>query len=84
MHDSFLMQNISKSLNTICMDNGIKKVTLMEISVNSNSHINEENLLEHLIDMNSGLVDKYTEIKVVFEDIPQLTAAIKKIEGDKR
>jgi hypothetical protein len=66
------------------MDNGIKKVTLMEISVNSNSHINEENLLEHLIDMNSGLVDKYTEIKVVFEDIPQLTAAIKKIEGDKR
>jgi hypothetical protein len=66
------------------MDNGIKKVTLIEISVNSNSHINEENLLEHLIDMNSGLVDKYTEIKVVFEDIPQLTAAIKKIEGDKR
>lgn len=84
MHDSFLMQNISKSLNTICMDNGIKKVTLIEISVNSNSHINEENLLEHLIDMNSGLVDKYTEVKVVFEDIPQLTAAIKKIEGDKR
>lgn len=84
MHDSFLMQNISKSLNTICMDNGIKKVTLIEISVNSNSHINEENLLEHLMDMNSGFVDKYTRVKVVFEDIPQLTAAIKKIEGDKR
>lgn len=84
MHDSFLMQNISKSLNTICMDNGIKKVTLIEISVNSNSHINEENLLEHLMDMNSGFVDKYTQVKVVFEDIPQLTAAIKKIEGDKR
>lgn len=84
MHDSFLMQNISKSLKNICMDNGIKKVTSLEISVNPNSHINEENLLEHLIDMNSGFVDKYTEIKVIFEDMPELTATIKKIEGDKR
>ncbi|MCY6372033.1 hypothetical protein [Clostridium ganghwense] len=84
MHDSFLMQNISKSLNNICMDNGIKKITSMEISVNFNSHINEENLLEHLIDMNKGFVDKYTKVKVVFGDMPELTATIRKVEGEKK
>ncbi|QGU96607.1 hypothetical protein GOM49_17290 [Clostridium bovifaecis] len=83
MHDSLLMQNISSSLNNICKSNGIRRITNIELSVNRNSHINEKNLLEHLIDLNSELVDKDTKTKVIFEDIPDEMAEIKRIEGEK-
>lgn len=83
MHDSFLMQNISKCVNNICEKNGIKKIDLMDISVDYDSHINEKNLLEHLMDMNPEFVNKDTVIKVNYEDIKELSAIIRKIEGKK-
>ncbi|WP_102400084.1 hypothetical protein [Haloimpatiens massiliensis] len=83
MHDSFLMQNISSAVKEICSRNDLKKVSNIEISVDHNSHITEENLLEHLIDLNSQVVDKNTKIKVIYEDMEELMAIIRKVEGDK-
>ncbi|MEA4825097.1 MAG: hypothetical protein VB130_00460 [Clostridium sp.] len=83
MHDSLLMQNISASLNGICKDNGIKKITTIEIAVGYGSPINEKNLIDHLVDMNKGLVDHKTRAKVVFDNLPDQIAEIKIIEGAK-
>ncbi|WMJ80206.1 hypothetical protein RBU49_15485 [Clostridium sp. MB40-C1] len=84
MHDSFLMQNISKGINEVCRKNNLKKVTLIDISVGFSSHITEKNLLEHLVDLNSEVVDENTQVKVNYEDMPELMAVIKKVEGEKR
>lgn len=83
MHDSLLMQNISGSLNEICRDNGIRKITKLDIAVNRKSPINERNLLEHLLDMNKGLIDNSTIANVLLEDIPDEVAEIRKVEGEK-
>lgn len=84
MHDSFLMQNISKEIKNICKNNNFKRVNYLQISVCPSSHITEENLLEHLKDLNGEAIDKDTNIEVVYEDdIEELTAVIKKIEGEK-
>lgn len=84
MHDSLLMQNISDSLNSICKDNGIKKITKIEIAVGYGSPINEKNLIDHLVDMNKGLVDHKTKAKVLLVDnLPDQIAEIKRIEGEK-
>jgi len=83
MHDSFLMQNISSAVKEICSKNNLKRVSNIEISLDHNSHITEENLLEHLIDLNSQVVDRNTKIKVNYEDMEELMAIIRKVEGDK-
>jgi len=83
MHDSLLMQNISSSIKSICEENGIKKISLLEISVNDKSHINENNLLEHLMDLNGEVVDTNTNVKVIFENLPDEVAQIMKVEGEK-
>lgn len=83
MHDSLLMQNISSSIKSICEENGIKKISLLEISVNGNSHINESNLLEHLIDLNREVVAEDTNVKVIFENLPDEVVQIMIIEGEK-
>lgn len=83
MHDSLLMQNISSSIKSICEENGIKKISLLEISVNDKSHINEKNLLEHLIDLNRKVVDVNTSVKVLFENLPDEVVQIMKVEGEK-
>lgn len=83
MHDSLLMQNISSSIKSICEENSIKKISLLEISVNDNSHINESNLLEHLIDLNREVVAEDTVVKVIFENLPDEVVQIMKLEGEK-
>lgn len=83
MHDSLLMQNISSSIKSICEENGIKKISLLEISVNDKSHINKKNLLEHLIDLNRKVVDVNTSVKVLFENLPDEVVQIMKVEGEK-
>lgn len=84
MHDSNLMEKISSGVSEICDKASLKKISLMEIVVGMDSHITEESLLEHLIDLNGEFVDKYTKIDVTYEDIPELMAIIKKVEGEKR
>ncbi|MCY6371779.1 hypothetical protein [Clostridium ganghwense] len=78
-----LMQNVSKNLDNICSDNRIIRVTLIEILVDFNSHINEENFLQYLIEKNRGFVDKYTKVKIRFKDMPKDTAIISEVDGDK-
>ncbi|MBU5593060.1 hypothetical protein KQI89_15015 [Clostridium sp. MSJ-4] len=83
MHDSFLMQNISKEIKEICSKNNLKAVSMIEISVAPSSHLTEENLLDHLKDLNGDFVDENTKIKVNYEAIDDLTAVIKRVEGEK-
>ncbi|WP_138204714.1 hypothetical protein [Haloimpatiens lingqiaonensis] len=83
MHDSFLMQNISSAVKEICNRNNLKRVSNIEISVDHSSHITEENLLDHLRDLNSQVVDNNTKVKVNYEDMEELMAIIRKVEGDK-
>lgn len=84
MHDSFLMQNISSAIKEICSKNNLKNVRMIEISVDHSSHITEENLLEHLKDLNSEMVEQNTKVKVNYEDMEELMAIIRKVEGDKK
>ncbi|WP_125152040.1 hypothetical protein [Clostridium rectalis] len=83
MHDSFLMQNISSEIKRICKENGLKRVTFLEITVAHSSHITEDNLLEHLKDLNGDLINKFTKVKVNYEDIEELIAIIKEVQGEK-
>lgn len=76
MHDSFLMQNISSAVKEICNRNNLKRVSNIEISVDHSSHITEENLLDHLRDLNSQVVDNNTKVKVNYEDMEELMAII--------
>ena len=48
MHDTFLLNKISHSLKEICKENNIKRIKQFSLVVNHDSHVNEENLLEHL------------------------------------
>ncbi|WP_373897498.1 hypothetical protein ACER0A_012510 [Haloimpatiens sp. FM7315] len=82
MHDSYLMQNISSAIKEICRRSNLKKVSLIEISVDKTSHITEENLLEHLRDLNREVVDENTKVNVIYENMEELTAIIKKVQGE--
>lgn len=83
MHDSFLMQNISCGIKKICDENNLTRVDIIEISFGHQSHITEKHLLEHLLDLNKDVLHENTQVKVSYEDMDELTAVIKKIQGEK-
>ncbi|RBP61012.1 hypothetical protein DES36_11510 [Alkalibaculum bacchi] len=82
MHDTFLLQKISDSLREICSKNKIKTIEGFTLIVNHNSHINEENLLEHLRLYNSDITGREIIIKIYREDIGGQSAIIKSIQGE--
>lgn len=82
MHDTFLLNKISNSLKDICVQNKIKTIENFIIAVNYNSHINEENLREHLKIYNKNNIANEVKIKILREDIEEQTAIIKIIEGE--
>ena len=82
MHDTFLLSKISKSLKDICVQNKIKTIENFVIAVNHNSHINEENLREHLEIYNKDNIAHEVKIKILREDIEEQTAIIKILEGE--
>lgn len=82
MHDIFLLNKISKSLNEICEKNNIKKITQLAIVVNYHSHVNEKNLMEHLQENNKDIVSENLEITVQKEDIEDQVAIICSIQGE--
>jgi len=82
MHDTFLLSKISKSLKDICVQNKIKAIENFVIAVNHNSHINEENLREHLEIYNKDNIADEVKIKILREDIEEQTAIIKILEGE--
>ncbi|MDD2494097.1 MAG: hypothetical protein PHE29_02780 [Tissierellia bacterium] len=82
MHDTFLLNNISKLLGEICEQSKILKIDWLTIVVNHNSHVNEENLREHLLLNNANLLNSNFKIKVKREDIEEQTAIIQSIQGE--
>jgi Zn finger protein HypA/HybF involved in hydrogenase expression len=82
MHDTFLLNKVSKALKEICEKNKIKEVEEFTIVVNCNSHINEENLSEHLKLYNKDIISEKLQIKIQREDIEEQTAIIHNIKGE--
>lgn len=82
MHDTFLLNKISNSLEAICNEKNIREIEEFTIVVNNDSHINEENLLEHLKLNNKDIISENLKIKIEKEDIEELTAIIKIIKGE--
>lgn len=82
MHDTFLLNKISKSLKEICEKSNIRKITQLTVVVNYNSHVNEKNLLEQLKENNSELIAEKFKVIVQREDIEEQTAIIHSIQGE--
>lgn len=82
MHDSFLMQNIIRTLKDICRDNNFNRIQTVAFMVNENSHITQPHLREHLVELCEEYIDSDTTVIVVCGDVPELTAKIDYIEGE--
>lgn len=82
MHDTILFGKISEELKEICKVNNIDKVNTFTVIVNHRSHVNAENLYDHLQHANGDLVGKWTKINVQREDIKDQTAILKSIQGE--
>ncbi len=82
MHDTFLLNKISNSLKEICNENKINKIEQIILVVNNDSHINKENLQEHLKLHNPNMIANKLKIEIQREDIEQQTAIIKSIHGE--
>ena len=82
MHDSFLMQNIIKALKDICKNNNFVRIKSVQITINWDSHITQQDLREHLMELCDEYINKDTIVVVVFGDVPELIAKIDYIEGE--
>lgn len=82
MHDSFLIQNIIKALKDICKNNNFVRIKSVQITVNWDSHITQQDLREHLMELCDEYINKDTIVGVVFGDVPELIAKIDYIEGE--
>jgi len=82
MHDTFLLNKISNSLNEICNENKISKIEQFTLIVNHQSHINEENLKEHLKINTPDIISRELNIEIQREDIEEQTAIIYSIQGE--
>lgn len=83
MHDTYLLNNISKALKEICEKNNINRVNEVVITVNNDSHINQSNLHEHLSKEHRSLIGEWTNIRVIKDDIGELKAIIRMVQGEK-
>ncbi|BCN31246.1 hypothetical protein [Anaeromicropila herbilytica] len=82
MHDTILLQKITDELERLCENNKIEKVKKVSITVNEHSHVNRENLYEHLVEMNQNFFGPWTEIIINKQDIKEQTAILESIEGE--
>jgi Zn finger protein HypA/HybF involved in hydrogenase expression len=82
MHDTILLSKISEAVSKVCAASNIKKVKKLAIVVSNGSHVNENNLYDHLQYMNGDLVGEWTEIRVQKEDILDQTAILHSIQGE--
>ena len=63
-------------------DNKIARLRKVNIAVDTGSHINENSLREHFSQGNSHLMGDWTEVIVERQDVGNLNAVIKSIEGE--
>lgn len=82
MHDSYLLHRIASNLKRICNESNIEKIREAIIEVSYNSHIDNENLHEHLLELLPDLLDKDAVITVKKTDIEEQTAVIYMLKGD--
>lgn len=82
MHDTILLHNISEQVNQLCISNHIKTINKLILTVNHNSHVNKDNLYEHL-KLNSNYIGSATEIEIKKSDIQEQTAILECLEGEK-
>lgn len=82
MHDTILLTKISNGVRQVCEDNNIKKVNRLVVVVNHRSHVNQDNLYEHLKEVNEDLIGEWTELKIEREDIQDQTAILHSIQGE--
>lgn len=82
MHDTILLNKISEVLKETCLANNITKVNSLTVVVNHRSHVNENNLYEHLQHISNNLVGDWTKINMQREDIQDQTAILHNIQGE--
>jgi hydrogenase maturation protease len=82
MHDTYLLNNIHNSLKEICEKNMIKKINQITLVVNHESHINIDNLRNHLLDNKFEYMENQSEIIILRENIEEQVAIIRSIEGE--
>lgn len=82
MHYNLLLNEISNSLNTICKQSKVRKIDRLTVIVSYDSHINEENLRQHLEKNNANLLSKDFRVKIRREDIRDEMARIHSIQGE--
>ena len=82
MHDTILLSKISDSVKEACTANKIKKVNTLTVVVNHTSHVNANNLYDHLQYANGDLVGMWTKVNIEKEDIQDQTAILKSIQGE--
>lgn len=82
MHDTILLSKISEKLKEICTSNNINKVNTFTVIVNHRSHVNQDNLYDHLQYADGNLVGEWTKINVQREEIQDQTAILKNIQGE--
>jgi Zn finger protein HypA/HybF involved in hydrogenase expression len=83
MHDTFLIKKISEEVLELCKMNKLNKLTKLVVTVNHDSHVDEENLNHQLHHMNKKIFGEWTHIQVLRDDIQAQTAILQTIEGEK-
>lgn len=83
MHDTILLNKISDSLEALCRAHNIKRIKRLSIIVDKSSHVDSNNLYEHLRNFNSNLTGEWTEVVVEKEQLDSQVAILHSIEGDK-
>ncbi|MGB8452136.1 MAG: hypothetical protein WCD89_07360 [Anaerocolumna sp.] len=83
MHDTILLDKITEEVQILSKTNHFNKVNKLLICVNPDSHVNEDNLYDHLHQANKKLFGMWTKISIEKDDIPDQVAILKSIEGEK-
>lgn len=82
MHDTYLLNKISKALEKLCKENDIRKINQFTLVVNHNSHVNQENLRQHLEINNKNIIGDDLQISLQRDDIADQTAIIYSLQGE--
>ena len=83
MHDTILLNKISEAVKKVCEASNIIKVNKLAVVVNHRSHVNDQNLYEHLHCEHGDLIGLWTEIKIEKDNIQDQTAILHSIQGEK-
>ena len=83
MHDTILLNKITEEVELLSKTNHFSKVNKLLICLNPNSHVNEDNLYDHLHHANKKLFGLWTQISIERDEIPDQVAILKSIEGEK-